>query len=382
MNKLLKLSTDCPEDFIFIKNKLSLFYPFSINQIQRLKQSFPNYPIQEFINLITLQKKAEAKFPFADKWFWTDKNYQQASSLALAQYHGKLFKPYSVVADLCCGIGADLLFLSKNKSRCFAVECDNQVLQMAKYNMNYFHRENIIYQPITGELFADDCEAVYIDPDRRATGKRQTQLDNISPNFETIKKIVEKYHNVVVKLSPLLDYEDELLSDYCFEFVSHQGELKECLLKTGQLMNKKQAVLLPQNIIFTEENSAPSHLTTVQKWLLEPDPAIIRGHLVNDLANELKMSRLDENIALLTSDTEPTEIYGRKYLVTDTFNYNLKSLDQYLVSHQIGILDIKTKGFSETVENFRKKLTFKGKNKAVMFIVRIGNKHQCIICEK
>ncbi|MDD4156441.1 MAG: hypothetical protein PHY08_07715, partial [Candidatus Cloacimonetes bacterium] len=84
---------------------------------------------------------------------------------------------------------------------------------------------------------------------------------------------------------------------------------------------------------------------------------------------------IDPHIALLTSNNEPDEIFGKKYKVNNVFDYSLKKLNNYLKTKNIGTIDIKTKGFSESVESFRKKLKLKGNNKLQIFIVRVINKH-------
>jgi diaminopimelate epimerase len=60
----------------------------------------------------------------------------------------------------------------------------------------------------------------------------------------------------------------------------------------------------------------------------------------------------------------------------------LKTLNKYLISKNIGKIDIKTKGFNESVENFRKKLKLKGNNTTTIFIVRIKQEHLVLFVEK
>lgn len=382
MSDLLKFATLYENDFKNALHDLRQKYPYSINQIQKLTQIHKCLPVKEMLSLIEIQIKAKAKFPFADKWLFTDKNYQQASAYYLAQYHGRLFRNYQMIADLCCGLGSDLLFLSKFSKICYAIDINKDILEMAKFNMSYFKKTNIIYQNIMVEDFNEECDAVFIDPDRRKSNRRLICIDDLSPDYKTILSVIERYRNVAVKLSPMMDYEDSKLSDYSFEFISIDNELKECLLMAGALKSNKKAVILPEKIVFEEKKHPDTQIAEVKKWLLEPDTAIIRAHLVNDLAYELNMNRIDSQISLLSSDVEPNEKYGKKFFVNDVFNYNLKSLKAYITSHEIGALDIKTKGFSESVEDFRKKIKLKGKNRAVLFIVRAGDKHICIVTDK
>jgi len=379
MQKLLDFIDNYHQEFQKIIHYLNAIYPLSINQIEALKKEYSCFPMEEILTQINLQQKALAKVPFANQWLWTDKNLQQASCYELAQYHGELYGDFQTVGDLCCGIGSDLLFISQNKRQCFAVESQQSILSLAKYNMSSFYRDNIIYLNQLSELFNKNCEALYIDPDRRWAGKKMIHVQHLSPNFTQIKSLISKYKNVAVKLSPLINYENSIFSDYDFNFISVRGELKECLMCSGDLKQSKKAVILPQKIIFSEKKHSPTELSEIKQWILEPDPAIIRAHLVNDLAVETGMLRIDPQISLLTSDIEPCTIYGNKYQVIDVFAYNVKKLQHYLLEKKVGILNIKTKGFSEPVEKFRKRITLKGENSLTLFLIMINKKHFCII---
>jgi len=382
MEILLNFAVNNPVEYKAIQQEIIKTSPLSINQTQSITSKYANYPIKEILHQVNLQTKVMQKCPFAYKWLWTEKAAQQASAFALAQYHGSLFAHYATVADICCGIGSDLLFISKNKETCYAIDSDNEVLNLAQYNMNYFNRKKIIYQNVNACNFQEPCEAIYIDPDRRKGSKRVYDIQDISPPFLQIQDLIKKYGNVAVKLSPVIDYEKNNLKDYSYDFVSVGGELKECLLKSGELKTLKRAVLLPHLAIFKDKGYEPTDISSVKQYIFEPDVAIIRAHLVNDLAGELGISRIDEHIALLTSDNPIDTIFCKMYKVVDAFEYKLERLNTYLLSRGIGVVDIKTKGFSQTVEGFRSKLKLKDNGHAVVFIIRVGGKHMCVVCEK
>jgi hypothetical protein len=395
MNALLSFIIDNNDVYNNVINEIRNKDLNNINTLHQLKQKYKTFPINELLSLYKIQKQASGKFPFAYKWLFTDKSHQQASHFLLSKFHGNLFNDYCVVADLCCGIGADLLFLSKGKVSSFAVDCDDTVLGYAKYNMTFFNRNNIIYQHKKAEDFIEDAEAIFIDPDRRNNNKRKIDPNDFSPMFSEIEKTTKKYRNIAIKSSPLMDYENTLYNDFYLDFVSLDGQLKECLLKTfspvNSKNNRKRAVMISSLIpnitsIFEQKNHPSTDITDIKKYIIEPDPAIIRAHLINDLAYELGVNRIDNNISLLTSDISvinTNQLIGRniftEYMVKEVFNYNLKDLNAYIKSNEIGIIDIKTKGFSEPVESFRRKLKLKGKKQITLFITRLDRKHICIV---
>jgi len=378
MLSLLDYAQKKHNHFCKLAQQIHQEYPLSINQINYYSTNYHSIPIKDILNLIKIQHKLIHKFPFSCKWLFTEKNAQQASDYLIASYHGTLFKDYQIIADVCCGIGSDLLYLSKKATKCYAIDINQEILDYAKYNMKTFNKGNIEFLNIRAEDFNFYSDALFIDPDRRINNKRYIKPEDLSPNFFTIEKLISKYHNVAVKMSPAFDYESSPYDKFSYDFVSVRGELKECLLKSGSLANCnniKKAVLLPQRLMFEQKNHPETDIKQIKEWILEPDPSIIRAHLINDLAYELKMDRIDPHIALLTSNNEPDEIFGKKYKVNNVFDYSLKKLNNYLKTKNIGTIDIKTKGFSESVESFRKKLKLKGNNKLQIFIVRVINKH-------
>ncbi len=113
----------------------------------------------------------------------------------------------------------------------------------------------------------------------------------------------------------------------------------------------------------------------IQKYLFEPDPAIIRAGLVQELGSKLEYNLIDRRLALLTGSKYLLSDFGKLYEVEEIIKFDLKKIRGYVRENEIGELIIKTRGFPESVENFRSKIKLKGKKSIVMFILRIGDDH-------
>jgi len=360
----------------------------SVSSIDKLIKNYPQSPIRELITLSKIRKRTASKISDAYKYLYSDKSSQQASSDSLCKYHGEKFRDFSVIADLCCGAGMDLISIAPGKKQCYAVDKDEDTLLTAEYNCNQADLNNVSFVNSGAEFFDEDVQAVFIDPDRRTGQRRSINVEGMSPDWESILKIINKYKNVAVKMSPAMDYRSlKIEVPHTFEFISANNELKEILLCTGTLAEngiRRKAVVLPKNFILRSQflnSETQTQLSALKEFVFEPDTAIIRAGLVSDYAGMNRLFFLDEHIALLTTD-ERTELCGRCYSVIDNFNYSLKRLQKYIRENKIGSASIKTRGFSDTVENFRKKITFRGDNSCVIFIIRIGNKHKIIITEE
>src|SRR5581483_7662919 len=78
-----------------------------------LRGAYPPDLIAAALTQQALRVAARAKFSRADEMLFTRAGLEQASSEATATHTAARFAAASVVADLCCGIGGNLLALAQ-----------------------------------------------------------------------------------------------------------------------------------------------------------------------------------------------------------------------------------------------------------------------------
>lgn len=355
----------------------------SVNQIQKLIEQNPDKPVRDLLSQFRIQKDICWKIPDSFDLIFTRKGAEQCSSSLIADYNASKFMKFHTVADLCCGIGMDLMSIASNKDRVFAVDSDRNTLMAAEYNCQRRNLSNVEFLNEKAENFNREVEAVFIDPDRRKNGKRQIKAENYSPSFSSILAMSKRFPHLAAKLSPLFDYDDlKIDPGYTLEFVSERGTLKELLLCLGKTHTEsvtRKAVLLPSGSTIDDREKVHREFSTIKKYIYEPDPAIIRAGLVAELAEKIDYKLIDARSAILTSDKITTENFGRIYQVVQIMPYNLRRLTAFIQENDIGELVLKTRGFSETVEEMRKKLKLKGKKSAIIFIIKLQNKHKMLL---
>lgn len=352
-----------------------------LNQIHYLKESFPDYPIAELLTLERLRKNAVKRIANADKYLFTTKGVEQSSSSAVARYHAEIFAKLNVIADLCCGNGVDLLNIAVNKQVVYAVDLSNTALMCSRYNCKINELNNIEFLNIKAEDFSQAVEGIFIDPDRRPDERRVIQGEDMSPNFSEITKIIAEYKNLVVKLSPVFDYHSALVWEkHTWEFISEDSTVKEILLCTGIFATtdiSKKVVLLPHTIF--KENKQSVETSALKRFVYDPDPAIVRSGLVQDLASELGINLLNKHLSILTSDILLTSPFIKGYEVLDSFHYNKKSLQKYIKDNLIGDLVIKVRGFPERPNQILQKLKLSGNNKGLVYLIRMDSEFLCLV---
>jgi hypothetical protein len=110
----------------------------------------------------------------------------------------------------------------------------------------------------------------------------------------------------------------------------------------------------------------------VGRYLYEPDGAVIRAHLVAEVAEELDGGLVDPTIAYVTADALRATPYATAYEVTDVLPFGLKRLKALVREREIGVLTVKKRGSAVDPEDLRRRVRPKGPHSATVFLTRIS----------
>ena len=92
------------------------------------------YPVDLVVDALAqheLRLRARAKFSRAMSMFFTRPGLEQASAEVIARHRASRYTGFELVADLCCGIGGDLVALASGAG-VLAVDSDALHLRMAR----------------------------------------------------------------------------------------------------------------------------------------------------------------------------------------------------------------------------------------------------------
>ncbi len=342
-----------------------------------------------------LRRRAVAKFgPFAQRMIFTEPGLEQASRLAVAALHAGRFRDAKVssVADLGCGIGAESLAFASLDLDVHSFEVDEVTAAAATYNLAPF--ENVVVeQADVTEIDLNKFDALFFDPARRelsgaarAQALRKFDPSTYSPTFDFVLEAAAT-KPTGVKLGP--GHPHEAIPDEAeAQWVSVGGDLVELGLWFGSLARpgvKRAALLITADskheITSDSKERLDAPLGLVETYVYEPDNAVIRSHLIGQLAAQLGAHLFSAEIAYLTSGTELHSPWIKGYRVLDNLAFDRKKLKAYLRERDIGILEIKKRGSDITPEQLRKELAPKGKGAATLIVTRVGDAHRVLVCE-
>jgi hypothetical protein len=267
---------------------------------------------------------------------------------------------------------------------------DEVTAAIATYNLAGFENVKVEHADVT-EVSLDSFDGLFIDPARRDLkdsttniNKRKYDINDFGPSFDFVLQAA-KLKPTIVKLGPGLDHKD-IPEDAEAVWVSDDGDLVELTLYFGVLRRKevrRAALLLSPKGTFeitsSQSERVDAPLGELGKYLYEPDAAVIRSHLVGDLAIELGLNIFSNEIAYLSGNEELSSPWLKGYEVLENLVFDRKKLKAYLREKKIGTLEIKKRGADITPEQLRRELDPKGPESATLIVTRVEGAHRVLV---
>ncbi|MFI7604079.1 methyltransferase domain-containing protein [Micromonospora sp. NPDC049366] len=345
-----------------------------------------------------LRRRATGKFgPAAADMFFTRPGLEQATRRVVADRRAARLRAAGVgtLADLGCGLGADALAAARAGIRVYAVEADPLTAAIATANVAAAGLAELVTVEC-GDATAFDVsrvDAVFCDPARRSsgTGRRIFDPSAYSPPWDFVVGLAERAPRTVVKVAPGIDHA-LIPAGAEAEWVGVDGDLVEAALWCGRLAEvPRRATLLRPEPPAGGSTSVVEQLTgggdreatvgPVRRFLHDPDPAVVRAHLVAELADRLDATLGDPEIAYLYADTPATSPFTRCLEVTDVLPFSLKRLRALLRERGVGRVEILKRGSALTPEQLRRDLRLAGAAPASLVLTRVAGAPTVLVCQ-
>jgi hypothetical protein len=189
-----------------------------------------------------------------------------------------------------------------------------------------------------------------------------------------LPKIFEITQNVGIKISPAFDYEEvkTLPGNPEIEIISEKNECKVAMLWFGEFKTcERRATCFIDGSIFTfidDDSDADNDFdATIKKYIYEPNKAIIKAHLITEIAASIGVRRLDDNLAYLSGNNLVVHPYARVFEVLSYTIFSKKATMQMLKENRIERVNIMTRRFPvEITELFK---IFKLKEGGEFFLI-------------
>lgn len=316
---------------------------------------------------VALRRRALAKHPDGDRLWWTAEALEQSTPRPVALHHARRFDPAPRVLDLGCSVGGDLLCFG---DRGIGVDLDLARCLLARANTGApVACADVTRLTPRGWVFAD--------PARRTAGRRGFDPSTWSPTLDQV--LAWDVEALGVKVAPGIDH-DRLPPDVEVEVVSLDGDVKEAVLWRGATRrgHRMTATLLPSGATLTG-TGAVARVDDVGRYLLEPDGAVIRAHLVAEVCDAVDGWLLDPTIAYVSASAPVPTPFGRWYEVLDVLPFSLKRLRERL--RGVGAVTIKKRGTAVEPEQLRRQLKLQGTGEATVVLTRRAGAQVAMVVE-
>ncbi|MFG2128196.1 methyltransferase domain-containing protein [Streptomyces sp. NPDC048751] len=347
----------------------------------RLRREHPAELVSAALGQARLRQRAAAKFAAedAERMFFTPNGVEQSTRASVATYRAMCFRALGAqsVADLCCGIGGDAIAFARAGIRVLAVDRDPLTAAVARANADALGLADLIEvrEADVTEVDTHGYDWVFVDPGRRGGRGRVFDPESYSPPLSWAVETARRAPRAALKIAPGIPHE-MIPADAEAEWVSDRGDVKEAVLWFGAAVpGARRAVLLPSlaAVRATPDTMLPDpEVRPVGRYLYEPDGAVIRAHLVAEVAEDVDGGLIDPTIAYVTADELHVTPYATAYEITDQLPFNVKKLKALLREREVGVLTVKKRGSAVEPEELRRKVKPQGPHSATVFLTRVA----------
>ncbi|MGI8574047.1 MAG: class I SAM-dependent methyltransferase [Egibacteraceae bacterium] len=350
-----------------------------LSDLATLRREQPDELVTAAVRLTRLRRRGRAKFSRADVMWLTRPGLEQASSELVARHRAQRYASAGAVADLCCGIGGDLVALAE-RTTVLGVDRDPLHVRLARLNAEACGASEGV------EVRCDDvtattlrgCPAVFVDPARRRDGRR-LPAGSSDPPLKWCLDLIERVPAVGVKCAPGID-RALVPAAWELECVAVGRELKEARLWSPALADgPRRATVLPGGESLTPVPGERVGVAPPGAYVVDPSPAVTRSGLVQDLARQLGAWQLDPELAMLSVATPVATPFGRTLRVLDSLPWSLKALRRSLRRLDIGTVDVRKRGSAVDVDALRHRLALEGSLQATVVLTRLTGRPWALV---
>ena len=368
-----------------------------VRQLALQGKKNPEVDMTYALDQIAGRQKARVKIP---SWAANDGivypphlSMEQCSSEATARYKAQIAGKGIRIVDLTAGFGVDMAFMSVNFTE--AVHVEQQAALCAISSANYaclgLQHINVVCNDGVAYLHQmAHADLIFIDPARRNEhGGRTYGIADCTPNvLELIDEMLEKADRVMIKLSPMLDWQKAVLdigNVSEVHIVSVANECKELLLVVDREVQNLKVFCVNDGQVFSYTSNDEIRNFYQQpsnpRYLYEPNASVMKAGCFQLIAQRFCISQPDKNSHLFLSEQIIPDFPGRGFVIERTCTMNKRELKTGLAG--IAQANIAVRNFPLSVADLRKRLKLKDGGEVYIFATTSAEKgHLLLVCRK
>lgn len=327
--------------------------------------------------------KARKKFgEFAEKLFFDEEGLRYATPPLIADYRARRIKG-DIVADICCGVGMQLIYFSRYVERAIGVEIDSFRAELAILNAMAMNAkiEIIKGDALSKKIFDEiDADCIFCDPSRKEKEEKR-KFETLLPNpLKVYNLYSSKTDRIAFELPPQIS-RDEIKIEGEKEYTSLNFSLNRLVLYTGELAQcDTSAVSLPseERVTDLDEKIKLKKMDKALEYIYEVDGTIIKAGLLENLAGKIGFDgyviQIGKRRSLLTSSDEYKSAFLRKYEIVAECNFDYHKLNHILKKLEAGKATLRISVEPEKYWKIRKKIEEGLEGERHFYIFKVKNK--------
>lgn len=373
-----------------------------VQLIQSLRKQISSSRAAIVMEQAQLRLRAESKFPNAESMFFTKRGLEQATGRGIAIYKAARFAACENVADICCGVGGDLIALhDRNESlACVTtgVDADELTAMFASHNLdvasaNRSGRGEVLFQTFES-MTIDGLDGLHADPDRRGSAsnfQRTVHGSRFEPSLDLLLHVSGGIKLASIKVAPATPASNDWPKEIEREWVGDRYECKQQVIWRGERVdrvghrvatcvgNRGDAVSFsaPESSVEIKLSAADS----IGAYMHEPHPAVLAAGISHSLGQQLGLLPMATDVAYLTGGTVQHPLV-QSFQVIEILPVDLKKVAAALRSMDVGTLEVKRRGVEQAAGDQFLKLKLSGSQRATVILTRLGDKRIAIIAKR
>ena len=369
-----------------------------VRQLAFLGKKNPEVDMAYALDQIAGRQKARVKIP---SWASIDGivypphiSMEQCSSEQTARYKARIAGNGEKIVDLTAGFGVDMAFMSAGFKQAVHVEMQPQLCAISSENYKCLGLNHIqvVCSDGVGYLHQmEHADLIFIDPARRDQhGARTYGIADCTPNvLEIIDEMLQKADRVMIKLSPMLDWQ-KTVADVGnvsqVHIVSVGNECKELLLEVKKGKDEKVKVFcVNDDQVFSYEIGEPHPFTLSPlhpfTFLYEPNASVMKAGCFQLIEQRFGVTQPDANSHLFLSEQQVDGFPGRGFVIERVSTMNKRELKEALAG--IDKANVAVRNFPLSVADLRKRLKLKDGGDVYIFATTDAKKgHLVMVCRK
>ena len=327
----------------------------------------------------------------ADQFLFTATGLEQATRPQVAHRRARRLQAAGIehIVDAGAGLGFDAIEFARAGMRVDAVEIDPATADLLAANVRACGVDHLVRVVVADvrDLKLGPADACFADPARRSGDRRLNDPDSWSPPWSWLCALGQLTPRLVAKVAPGIDH--DLAPAGCETvWTSVNGQLVEAAVWWPGLAraNRRAAVVIRSDSaveVLSRTDSVAPAAGPAGQWLLEPDDAILRAGLVDEVVNRVSGRLLDHRTAYVTTDADPGPALdiARAWPILTSLPFSIASLRRELAARDIGRVVVKKRAFAADPDDVLRQLKLPGDGgSGVVFLTRVGSAPIALVC--